>query len=196
MPRASAPAAHPINLARRLAKLQLDPANVGTRFDGYTSRAASLEKILHNVFEPGDAWFRTGDLMRRDEKGYFYFVDRLGDTFRRKGENVATIEVAEAICACPESCTPTYSVSPFPESKDASGWQASNAPIRRSCRPSSTTCPVLPHYARPVFLRIRQEVELTGTLKYSKTQLVREGYDPAISNDALYFDTVKLSSAR
>ena len=46
-------------------------------------------------------WFRTGDLMRRDEHGYFYFVDRIGDTFRWKGENVATGEVAEALAAVP-----------------------------------------------------------------------------------------------
>ena len=67
---------------------------------------ASEKKILRDVFEPGDAWVRTGDLMRKDEKGFFYFVDRIGDTFRWKGENVATSEVSEAICAFPESSRP------------------------------------------------------------------------------------------
>ena len=64
-------------------------------------KEASEKKILRDVFEPGDAWVRTGDLMRKDEKGFFYFVDRIGDTFRWKGENVATSEVSEAICAFP-----------------------------------------------------------------------------------------------
>ena len=67
----------------------------------------SKKKILSNVFTIGDEWFRTGDLMRKDEKGYYYFVDRIGDTFRWKGENVATTEVAEAICQFLESCTRT-----------------------------------------------------------------------------------------
>jgi len=57
--------------------------------------------MLRDVFEPGDVWIRTGDLMRKDELGYFYFVDRIGDTFRWKGENVATCEVSEVICAFP-----------------------------------------------------------------------------------------------
>ena len=65
------------------------------------SDAASERKILRDVFAAGDRWFRTGDLMRRDEAGYFYFVDRIGDTFRWKGENVSTTEVAAAISACP-----------------------------------------------------------------------------------------------
>jgi fatty-acyl-CoA synthase len=179
----------PNQLGEALGKIQLDPANVGTRFDGYTSRAASLDKILHNVFESGDAWFRTGDLMRRDEKGYFYFVDRLGDTFRRKGENVATLEVAEALCACPGVLHANVFGVAVPGVEGRVGMASIQcadsldlAALRAQLAQS------LPHYARPVFLRIRQEVELTGTLKYSKTQLVREGYDPAISKDALYFD--------
>src|ERR1051326_4167979 len=71
------------------------------RFEGYTSEEASEKKRLRDVFVPGDAWHRTGDLMRRDADGYFHFVDRVGDTFRWKGENVATTEVAQAICAFP-----------------------------------------------------------------------------------------------
>jgi fatty-acyl-CoA synthase len=78
------------------------------RFEGYTSREATEKKILRDVFEPGDAWFRTGDLLSRDADGYYYFVDRIGDTFRWKGENVSTQQVAEAVggepgvalCAC------------------------------------------------------------------------------------------------
>ena len=74
----------------------------GGHFDGYTSQQETEKKILRNVFAGGDAWFATGDLMRKDEQGYFYFVDRVGDTFRWKGENVATSEVAEAIGALPQ----------------------------------------------------------------------------------------------
>ncbi len=72
-------------------------ASAGARFEGYTSTEDSAVKILRNVFAAGDAWFRTGDLMRQDAKGFFYFVDRIGDTFRWKGENVSTFEVAEAL---------------------------------------------------------------------------------------------------
>jgi fatty-acyl-CoA synthase len=88
----------PNEVGEAIGALPKDQSNVGRRFEGYTNEEASDKKILRSVFEPGDAWFRTGDLMRRDEDGYFYFVDRIGDTFRWKGENVATSEVAEAIC--------------------------------------------------------------------------------------------------
>ena len=80
------------------ATARLDP---GGEFEGYTSAADTQGKILRDVFARGDAWFRTGDLMRRDAGGFFYFVDRVGDTFRWKGENVATAEVAAAIAAFP-----------------------------------------------------------------------------------------------
>src|SRR5712692_2484582 len=91
----------PNEVGEALGRVLQNPSNVGSRFEGYTNTEASEKKILRDVFEPGDVWFRTGDLMRRDEKGYFYFVDRIGDTFRWKGENVATSEVSEAICGFP-----------------------------------------------------------------------------------------------
>jgi fatty-acyl-CoA synthase len=72
-------------------------ADAGGEFEGYTGAADTERKILRDVFEAGDAWFRTGDLMRRDERGFYFFVDRVGDTFRWKGENVATSEVAAAL---------------------------------------------------------------------------------------------------
>src|SRR5207249_9262160 len=91
----------PNGVGEAIGKVLTDPASLGTRFEGYTSKEASEKKVLRDVFEPGDAWFRTGDLMRKDERGYFYFVDRMGDTFRWKGENVSTSEVVEAITAFP-----------------------------------------------------------------------------------------------
>ena len=80
-----------------LAEIRDDPKMPAARFDGYADPAATKAKVLRDVFKPGDAWFRTGDLMRRDARGYYYFVDRIGDTFRWKGENVSTTEVAETI---------------------------------------------------------------------------------------------------
>src|SRR5262249_34503384 len=76
-------------------------SNAGGRFEGYTGKHESERKVLRDVFKPGDAWFRTGDLMRKDKSGFFYFVDRLGDTFRWKGENVSTTEVAEVLTGFP-----------------------------------------------------------------------------------------------
>ena len=84
-----------------IGKIINDPSKPGNRFEGYASKAETEKKILRDVFEKGDAWFRTGDLMRKDANGYFYFVDRIGDTFRWKGENVATSEVQEAITVFP-----------------------------------------------------------------------------------------------
>src|SRR5262249_18480563 len=84
-----------------IGKILKDPDKPSARFEGYASEAETEKKILRNVFAPGDAWFRSGDLMRQDKDGYFYFVDRIGDTFRWKGENVATSEVSEAITSFP-----------------------------------------------------------------------------------------------
>ena len=111
----------PNQAGEAIGKVVNDPSNVGSRFEGYTNQEASEKKILRDVFEPGDAWVRTGDLMRKDEKGYFYFVDRIGDTFRWKGENVATSEVSEAICA-------------FPGVKHANVYGVAIPAHRRPCR--------------------------------------------------------------
>src|SRR5580698_2907329 len=76
-------------------------AGARTEFTGYADKKASESKVLHDMFKPGDAWFATGDLMRQDKAGYFYFVDRIGDTFRWKGENVSTGEVEQALAVLP-----------------------------------------------------------------------------------------------
>ena len=175
-----------------LGKVMNDPANVGSRFEGYTTEEASEKRILRDVFEPGDAWVRTGDLMRKDDKGYFYFVDRIGDTFRRKGENVATTEVAQAICAFPGiSQANVYGVR-VPNTEGRVGMAALVAKDNldlAGLRNHLERC--LPAYARPVFLRIRTAFDVTGTFKYSKTELIRQGYNPMASADALYFDSLE-----
>jgi len=175
-----------------LGKVLDDPANVGSRFDGYTTREDSEKKLLRDVFEAGDTWIRTGDLMRRDEKGFFYFVDRIGDTFRRKGENVAASEVSAAICTFPGiTHANVYGVA-VPGTEGRVGMAALVADDELDLAGfRKHLASRLPPYARPLFLRIRKEVEVTGTFKYSKTELVRQGYDPIASADALYFDLLE-----
>ena len=122
-----------------IGQLLEDRSNLGSLFEGYTSQEASEKKILRNVFEPGDAWFRTGDLMRKDEKGYFYFVDRVGDTFRWKGENVATSEVSEAICAFSGvKQASVYGVA-VPGADGRPGWPCSSPSMSWTSRHSGRT---------------------------------------------------------
>jgi fatty-acyl-CoA synthase len=172
-----------------LSKLVDDPANVASRFEGYTSKEANEKKILRDVFVRGDAWFRSGDLMRRDEQGYFYFVDRIGDTFRWKGENVATSEVSAAIGTFPGvKHTNVYGVAvPGTEGRAGMATVVSEDELDLDAL-RKHLIDHLPPYARPLFLRIRTSVDMTGTFKYSKTELVRQGYDPMASEDELYFD--------
>jgi len=166
-----------------------EPSNAGRRFEGYTSEEDSERKILRGVFEPGDAWFRTGDLMRRDADGYFYFVDRIGDTFRWKGENVATSEVSEAISAFPAvKAANVYGVT-IPDADGRAGMAAlvtddglDLAAFR------AHLVDRLPEYARPLFVRLCSELDVTATFKHTKSEFVRQGYDPAATADVIYFN--------
>ena len=179
----------PTEIGEAIGKILNNPSSVGSRFEGYTSPEASERKILRNVFEPGDAWFRTGDLMRKDEHGYFYFVDRIGDTFRWKGENVATSEVSEAICAFRGvTAANVYGVA-IPGTDGRAGMAAlvtdgelDLAALRIHLIDR------LPGYARPLFLRIRSEMEVTTTFKHTKDAFVRQGYDPTATTDVIYVD--------
>jgi fatty-acyl-CoA synthase len=164
-------------------------SNVGSRFEGYTNNEASEKKILRGVFKPGDAWFRTGDLMQKDERGFFYFVDRIGDTFRWKGENVASSEVAAAICAFPGVRQAIVYGVTIPGADGRAGMAAIvpdgelDLPAFRAHMHSS-----LPGYACPLFFRIRGEMDMTGTFKYAKSDLMRQGYDPGPAGDRVYFN--------
>jgi len=164
-------------------------AHTAAEFEGYTDAAASQKKILRDVLERGDAWYRTGDLMRADAGGYFYFVDRIGDTFRWKGENVATSEVAAALTAFPSIAEATVYGVQIPGTEGAAGMAALvvdgtlDLPELRK-----HLARLLPSYARPLFLRIQGRIAVTMTFKHQKSELVREGFDPAASADTIYFD--------
>jgi fatty-acyl-CoA synthase len=179
----------PHEVGEAIGPLFRDATNVGSRFEGYTDSGATEKKILHDVFEPGDAWFRTGDLMRRDEKGFFYFVDRIGDTFRWKGENVATSEVSNAICefhGIKEANV--YSVA-IPGTDGRAGMAAIVVDGELDLQGLRDHLDArLPEYAWPMFLRIQQAMSVTGTFKYAKNDLVSDGYDPDVTADPLYFN--------
>jgi fatty-acyl-CoA synthase len=176
-------------IGEAIGRIRHEASDLGGRFEGYTSPQDSERKILRDVFATGDAWFRTGDLMRRDAKGYFFFVDRIGDTFRRKGENVATSEVAGVIAAFPGILEANVYGVTIPGTEGRAGMAAlvaedglDLAALRRHLAER------LSAYACPLFLRIRREFEVTATFKQKKTELARQGYDPAATTDAIYFD--------
>jgi len=171
-----------------ISQILNDPARPSQRFEGYADKAATEKKILRDVFETGDAWFRTGDLMKKDALGYFYFIDRIGDTFRWKGENVATSEVAEVLTV-------------FPGIREANvyGVAISGMDGRAGMAALATEDGIdlegfhthidqqLPGYARPLFLRIQDRIEATSTFKQRKIDLVKDGFDPGAISDPIYF---------
>ncbi|MEO1659388.1 MAG: long-chain-acyl-CoA synthetase [Pseudomonadota bacterium] len=161
-----------------------------TRFEGYNDEEATKKKILTDVFEKGDMWFRTGDLMSKDAEGYVYFIDRIGDTFRWKGENVSTNEVAEFVAKAPNISTANvYGVS-VPGTDGRAGMAAITTKGDIDFDGLyDWFAEHLPKYAIPLFLRIQAEAETTGTFKYRKVELVKEGFDPnAVSEPLWYFE--------
>jgi len=159
-----------------------------TNFTGYADKTATEKKVLRNAFKKGDAWFRTGDLMRQDEEGYFYFIDRLGDTFRWKGENVATSEVSERLSDIPGVKEANVYGVAVPEADGRAGMASVVTGPDFDLKTFETQSEAsLPAYAQPLFLRLQPEIEITGTFKYRKTDLVEEGFDPTKVKEPLYF---------
>jgi fatty-acyl-CoA synthase len=183
----------PDEVGEVISKILVDPMRPGQRFDGYADKAATEKKILADAFVKDDRWFRTGDLMRRDERGNFYFVDRIGDTFRWKGENVSTSEVAEMIDTLPGVAEATVYGVPIAGTEGKAGMAAivpgegfDLAALRRHIEAHLST------YARPVFIRLRTEIDATSTFKQRKIDLVREGFDPRQTGDAIYFNNAEI----
>jgi fatty-acyl-CoA synthase len=163
-------------------------AEKGKNFEGYTRAADTQKKVLHDVFKKGDSWFRTGDLMKRDAQGYFYFVDRIGDTFRWKGENVATSEVSEALGVIPgiEEAN-VYGVAvPGMDGRAGMAALVVNHEFDRATLAAKLAAS-LASYSRPIFLRLMPQMEITGTFKQRKVELVKEGFDPSTIAEPLYW---------
>jgi fatty-acyl-CoA synthase len=172
-----------------IGRIPGEPSQPGDAFEGYTDRKDTEQKILHNVFARGDCWFRTGDLMRMDAGGFFYFVNRIGDTFRWKGENVATSEVTAAIMAFAGIREATVYGVRVPGAEGSAGMAAivtdgtlDLAGFRQHLRRR------LPPYAVPKFLRVADRIATTSTFKHTTSDLQRGGFDPAATSDPIYFD--------
>jgi citronellyl-CoA synthetase len=184
--------------------LLLGHINEVSVFEGYTDPEATEKKIIRNAFEEGDAWFNSGDLMREVDVGFslgyphYQFVDRVGDTFRWRSENVSTNEVGEIINSFEQVrfCN-VYGVEipgadgragmvavTLADGVDALDTEAFSAYVNEE----------LPSYARPVFVRVRTEIDVTGTFKMMKGELRHEGYDPERVSDPLF--VMKPGSAR
>ena len=156
-------------------------------FSGYADKAASEKKILKDVFKRGDRWFRTGDLMRQDSEGYFYFVDRMGDTFRWKGENVSTSEVEQVLMDAPGVAEAIVYGVPVPGQDGKAGMAALVLDGKFDAKAFAEHIEArLPAYAQPVFVRMIRSAETTGTFKYRKMDLVADGFDPEKTGAALY----------
>jgi fatty-acyl-CoA synthase len=165
------------------------PDSGAGRFEGYTDPAATEAKILRDVFARGDRWYRSGDLLRRDADDYFYFVDRLGDTFRWKSENVSTQEVAEALSDLPGlEIANVYGVRvPGREGRAGMAALVLRDPAAFDGRALFALAEKrLPAYAAPVFVRLAARADLTSTWKLRKMDLQREGYDPERVRDPLW----------
>jgi fatty-acyl-CoA synthase len=160
-------------------------------FQAYTDSAATEKKILRNVLKKGDQYFRTGDLLRLDENDYLWFVDRVGDTFRWKGENVSTGEVSACISDVAKITEANVYGVKIPGSEDG-----------RACMVAITTedgkepnlATFLNHvdsnlatYQRPMFIRLLPSMQSTGTFKQRKVDFVKDGFDPKIVNDKLWW---------
>ncbi|XP_039261607.2 long-chain fatty acid transport protein 2-like [Styela clava] len=163
-----------------------------TEFHGYLGNKKQTEsKILRNVFKDGDSYYNSGDLLRRERDYHMYFVDRVGDTFRWKGENISTNEVADAMGNAPGIKEANVYGVEIPGNEGRAGMAVvlleKNTEL--DCiEVYKHVCASLASYARPLFVRIKEELEVTGTFKQKKVKLVKEGCSPEnMAGDPIYF---------
>ncbi len=176
----------PDEAGEAVGRIDPTPGAPARHFDGYTDADASARKVLHGAFTPGDRWFRTGDLMRKDAAGFYSFVDRIGDTFRWKGENVSTTEVAAVLQAYP-GVTDAVAYGVLVPGHEGRACMAAVTTGERFDLAGlrSHIAAALPDYARPLFVRVCQSLDLTSTFKLTRTRLAAEGY--MASSDPVWF---------
>lgn len=163
------------------AGVLLGPIRTRTPFGGYRDEKATRAKIVTDAFREGDALFNTGDVFRIDGKKNLYFVDRLGDTFRYRGENVSTIEVQEQLVRWPGIAEANVYGVTVPGREGRAGMAAvvlEDGVGFDGAALAAHLDAALPPYARPVFIRICPSLETTATLKLAKLALQRAGFAP------------------
>ena len=187
-PRASASKRSEARSAKSSGDSPLSKRMALGRFEGYTSSAATEKKLLRKSSERGRA-VRSGDLMRQDAQGYFYFVDRIGDTYRWKGENVSTQEVAELLAPFPG----VHMANVYGASVEGAEGRAGMVALLLhegarfdGERFYAFVSERLPRYACPAFVRIQLEADLTGTFKLRKVDLQKQGFDPDAVGEPLF----------
>jgi citronellyl-CoA synthetase len=159
-------------------------------FAGYTSKSASKQKLIENVFEEGDAWMYSGDLIRPVGYGHGQFVDRLGDTFRWKGENVSTSEVEDVTNSFEEiEHSSVYGVI-IPGTEGRAGMASIFSNKRHQAFDFNGLSKIfnenLPRYAIPLFIRFLSELSTTNTYKIPKSDMKKDGFDIIKTNDPIY----------
>jgi fatty-acyl-CoA synthase len=176
----------PGEVGELVIRLPEKPRSALGDFKGYTDPSATEKKILRDVLKKGDKFFRSGDLLRFDELDNFYFVDRIGDTYRWKGENVSTAEVAEVLGTAPGVKEATVSGVQVPGSEGQAGLAA--VVVDGKFDPSAfwRAAQGLPSYAQPRFVRVLEQMQTTGTFKIQKTQLKSDGVDPTRVHDPIF----------
>ncbi|XP_005992174.1 long-chain fatty acid transport protein 4 [Latimeria chalumnae] len=166
--------------------VQNDPLR---RFDGYLNQSSTSKKIARDIFKKGDTAYLSGDVLVMDDYGYMYFKDRTGDTFRWRGENVSTTEVEGTLSRILHMTDVVVYGVEVPGVEGKAGMAAIVDPD--NCVDLKTFSQdlekALPVYARPVFLRFLPEVNKTGTYKFQKMDIRKEGFDPRVIKDRLYF---------
>lgn len=160
-------------------------------YDGYTDPNASADKLLHDAFEPGDCWFNTGDLLTDIGYRHARFVDRLGDTYRWRGENVATTEVEAVAMALDEVVEAAAYGVRIPNCEGRAGMLAFRPADPAASEPTVAALAagfqrLLPDYAIPVLLRQVERVDATGTFKFVKTDLARQGWNVEDVTDPIW----------